>query len=147
MPLDVMDKYRDIFSQKVSTTIAAVVNSQQRNFGTFDKLISSGAALPENLDMKNLMLTKRTMNTLMKSYVDRIRASPATYIKTKGLADRLCKANPTTSGNPTFYSDSLYPSFINGMLYGLEFDFLILNCLIIIAMDRAKYLVWSDGSR
>lgn len=45
------------------------------------------------------------------------------------------------------YTDSFIPSFSNSLLYGLEMDFLMLNCLVIAAMDRAKYLLNPDGTR
>ena len=81
MPRDVMDKYREIFLTKITTSIDAYNNKNMRNFTAADRLYTRGPALPENLDMKNLMLTKRTMNTLMKSYIDRVRANPQQYIR------------------------------------------------------------------
>lgn len=41
---------------------------------------------------------------------------------------------------PTLYPDKFLPSFANTFLYGLDFDFMMLEVLIIALMDRANYL-------
>jgi hypothetical protein len=40
---------------------------------------------------------------------------------------------------PTLYPDTFLPSFANAFLYGLDFDFMMLEVLIIACMDRANY--------
>lgn len=37
------------------------------------------------------------------------------------------------------YSDSFMPSYVNSMLYGMDFDFLTLNSLMIILVERSTY--------
>jgi len=59
----------------------------------------------------------------------------------------LCKTSSTDKRNPTFFVDSMFPNYINSMLFGLEFDFLTLNALVIIAMDRAKYCLTTENVR
>lgn len=81
MPKEVMDKYREIFYTKVATTIDAAVNIQSRNYTALESLMFRGPALPQNLAMRELMATKETMNKLMKSYIDRVRADPKLFIQ------------------------------------------------------------------
>ena len=38
------------------------------------------------------------------------------------------------------FEDSFFPSFSNIFLYGLDFDFMMLEVLVISCMDRTNYL-------
>lgn len=42
------------------------------------------------------------------------------------------------------YFDSFIPSFTNALLYGLEFDFFIMQVLVIASMDRLSSLEDND---
>lgn len=56
------------------------------------------------------------------------------------MSDRLFGCQPVAKDFPVFYVDSHLPSFPKIFLYGLDFDFLMLQVLIITAMDRAKFI-------
>ena len=38
------------------------------------------------------------------------------------------------------FRDKMQPSYSQSLLQGLEFDFVMFECLVIACMDRAKYL-------
>lgn len=80
------------------------------------------------------------MNKLMKSYLDRVRSDPEAHIQARQPVEKLVGAYPVGGQVPIMYIDSYWPSFANSFLYGLEFDFLMLEALIIASMDRAMTL-------
>merc|ERR1719440_2756034 len=88
--------------------------------------------------MKDLVKDKEDMNKLMLTYIDRVRADPNTYIVEKTVTDRLCNRGRKQE-YPTLYEDGHVPSFAMSMLYGLDWDFLMLNVLMITAMERAGH--------
>lgn len=82
---------------------------------------------------------KNNMNKIMMAYIDRVRGDPNTYVKEKTYLDRLC-SRTADNDYPTLYSDnSIVPSYTSSMLYGLDFDFLMLNTLMIVALERVTY--------
>ena len=45
------------------------------------------------------------------------------------------------------YQDSFMPSYVNSMLYGMDFDFLTLNSLVIILIERSTYFTGSAENK
>lgn len=80
------------------------------------------------------------MNKIMKKYIEQVRAEPKMYIKQKGPLDRLFGLHPIEKRFPVMFADKGLPSFAKVFLYGLDFDFLIMEVLILACMDRANYL-------
>ena len=76
----------------------------------------------------------------MKSYLDRVRSDPKLHIQKRSPCDKLLGLYPRGEPIPIMYIDTFWPSYANSMLFGLEFDFLMLEALIIGAMDRARFL-------
>ena len=89
--------------------------------------------------MKEVDQKKEMMNKIMKKYVDQVRGDPKKYIKDKTWFERLLSLHPRGIKYPVMYKDRSMPSFTNCFLYGLEFDFLMLNTLVVSCMDRTNY--------
>jgi hypothetical protein len=77
------------------------------------------------------------MNKIMKKYIEHVRAEPTRYIKQKGPIHRLFNLNQIEKRFPIMFKDAWMPSFAKSFLYGLEFDFMMLEVLVIACMDLA----------
>jgi hypothetical protein len=104
------------------------------------RIISAGPAIPDKLPMSDLDSTKELMNKIMKKYIDQVRAEPKMYIKEKGPVERLFGLQSAEKRFPTMFADRGLPSFSKVFLYGLDWDFLMLEVLVIALMDRCNYL-------
>jgi len=91
-------------------------------------------------DLYDLNQTSNVMNKIMKKYIDQVRAEPKSFIKEKRMVDRLFGLNPVEKRFPVMFKDKFLPSFSKTLLYGLEFDFMMMEVLIIALMDRCNYL-------
>jgi len=99
-----------------------------------------GPVIPKGVDYKKLEEINELMTKLMKKYIDKVQAEPTLYVQRQKMIDRLCGFQPVAKDFPVFYVDSHLPSFPKIFLYGLDFDFLMLQVLVITAMDRAKFI-------
>jgi len=102
--------------------------------------MSQSAALPvnEKLNWRDLDDTNESMNKIMKNYIQKTNSQPHTFIREKTMSQRLFNHHAAVDF-PTLYPDKFLPSFSNAFLYGLDFDFMMLEVLIIALMDRANY--------
>jgi hypothetical protein len=89
--------------------------------------------------MTDLDQTKELMNKIMKKYIDQVRAEPTMYIQNKTPLQRLLNLHPSER-KIMMFQDSFAPSYAKTLLSGLEYDFMMLECLVIACMDRANYL-------
>jgi hypothetical protein len=74
-----------------------------------------------------------------------VRAEPRQFLKERSPIDKLLGRHPTSPGNevrrfPVMYPDKYVPTYQKTFLFGLDFDFMILECLVIASMDRCNYL-------
>ena len=96
------------------------------------------------MQLRELVGLQEIMNKLMKSYLDRVRSDPKLYIQNRSPTEKLVGAYPRGESVPILYVDSFLPSFVSSFLFGLEFDFLMLEVLVVAAMDRAMRLGTND---
>ena len=77
---------------------------------------------------------------MMISYIDKVRKEPEHYILERSCLERVFNLIPADqiTGNSTvmYKNQSFYPSFGNTLLMGLEFEFLVLDALIITFCQR-----------
>jgi len=99
--------------------------------------MSSGPALPNGLAMSELDQTKELMNKIMKKYIEQVRAEPTRYIREKGAVERLLNLAPVENRFPIMYADTWMPSFAQSFLFGMDFDFMMLEVLVIACLDMS----------
>ena len=87
------------------------------------------------------------MNKIMKKYIDQVRAEPKQFIKERSSLDKLLGRHPQPTKSqkggksfPVMYPDKFVPTYQKTFLFGLDFDFMIYECLVIACMDRCNYL-------
>lgn len=107
-------------------------------------MFTLGKALPDKLDMKELYDIQDFTLKIMKQYIDKVSSEPQQYIQNKTALQRFMHSNPKNTKFPIMYNDTFLPSFTNAMLYGLEFDFCIMQVLVIASMDRLANLEQND---
>lgn len=130
-----IDDYRKHFLAPVVTAIGTRNQSNRVNYGELQRALSSGPALPNGLPMSELDQTKELMNKIMKKYVEQVRAEPTRYIREKGALARLLNLAPQDNRFPVMYADSWVPSFAQSFLFGMDFDFMMLEVLVIACFD------------
>ena len=80
------------------------------------------------------------MNDMMISYIDKVRKEPEHFIKERSCMERVFNLSPAEQINGIstimYINQSFYPSFGNTLLMGLEFEFLMIDTLIITFCQR-----------
>jgi len=87
--------------------------------------------------MSELDHLKELMNKIMKKYIEQVRAEPTQYIREKGAVHRLLNLHPVEKRFPVMFADTMIPTFAKSFLYGMDFDFMMLEVLFIACMDLA----------
>lgn len=78
------------------------------------------------------------MNKIMMKYVEQVRMSPNMYIRDRTWLQRLLNRAPSSDldqSKPVMYKDN-WGAFSSTMLMGMDWDFLMLDCVIITFMER-----------
>lgn len=78
------------------------------------------------------------MNRIMQTYIEQVRVEPRKYIRERGALSRWFGLHPAMAGldAPIMFKDK-WMGFQSFMLSGLDFDFLMLDVLVISSMDLA----------
>jgi hypothetical protein len=81
---------------------------------------------------------KNLMNKMMKKYIEQVRAEPTLYIREKTKMQKFTGGHAGDPERMVMFEDGMFPSFSNSLLYGLDWDFLMLEVLVIACMDAAQ---------
>ena len=98
-------------------------------------------AVPVGLNLENLDTSRRVMNKIMKRTVEQVRMEPKVFIKERTMVERLFNTTPKQeleAGKPVMYKDR-ENSFSSTLLCGMDFDFLMLDALLISLINTACY--------
>jgi len=78
------------------------------------------------------------MNKIMKKYLEQVRNDPTTCIRKKKMINRLLHSpeRPERDNYPIMFEDTYFPSFSNAFLYGMDWDFLMMEVLIIAGIEK-----------
>lgn len=137
LPNKMIEDYRKNFLAPVMTAIETRNQSNRVNYGELQRAMSSGPALPPGLAMSELDQTKELMNKIMKKYIEQVRAEPTRYIREKRWYERLLNLPPVENRFPVMFADSWMPSFAQSFLFGMHFDFMMLEVLVIACLDMS----------
>ena len=141
LPNQMIDDYKKNFLTPVITQIDYQVQQNSRNYSDIQRAISTHAAIPTGVNFSKLDETKEFMNKMLKKYIEHVRAEPTKYIKEKEPLHRLLNLNPIEKRFPIMYKDKWMPTFARSFLYGLDFDFMMLEVLVIACMDLAHIAI------
>lgn len=97
-----------------------------RNYSGLQRALKAGPAIPKNLNLRELESTKEITNKILKKYIDQVRSEPSLYVRERSSLEKLFGVYPKDQRIPLMYHDHWLPSFYKTLLYGLDFEFLVL---------------------
>lgn len=94
--------------------------------------------IPTHMDIDELEVQRKKMNKLMIKHVEQVRMKPEAYIRDRSWFERLLNRAPDdlAKANGFIMYKDRWGAFIKYMLMGMDFDFLMLDVLIITFMER-----------
>ena len=90
------------------------------------------------MNIEDLEASKRVMNKVMMKYVEQVRMDPSVYIRDRNWYNRLLNRAPMeilANNKPVMFKDR-WSSFSKTLMMAMDFDFLMLDVVIICFMDR-----------
>ena len=92
--------------------------------------------MPEGFNISKLEDPGNFMNRLMQTYIEQVRVEPKEYIRDRGALARWLGLYPrlTNMEVPIMFKDK-WMNFSNFLLSGLDFDFLMLDVLVVTFID------------
>lgn len=155
LPPAMLKQYSKIYFGKVQQALTAQLPDE-----AIEAALAPGRALPESMDITPLEKKQKLMNKIMKKYIEKVSSDPAAWVreaKDRPASEKLLGLHPDSGGlsslfcpsdkddgnikdYPVMFPDPGLPSYSKALLYGLDFDFLMLECLVIACMDRCNYL-------
>lgn len=119
-------------------------NNKTYNQNSVQQVLYRQKALPAGIELAKLQDPGVFINRMMQGYIENARIDSKQYIRDRGALSRWLGLMPNvrTIEAPIMYKDP-WMGFSQYLLCGLDFDFLMLNVLIIsginaIAMNDAK---------
>merc|ERR1719329_1573793 len=135
-----IENYRKHYLTKIKAIIDTGNKEEQQMFNEIQRMLTWDKAIPGKANVTELYQIEEFTTKLMKQYIDKVCAEPTLYIQQKSTQERFFHTKPMMKGFPIMYFDTFIPSFTNTFLYGLEFDFVMMQVLVIASMDRMSLL-------
>lgn len=138
IPMKLMSHYRMDFMQEVEQGIQNKNTENTQLYNTVQRTLHRSPAIPVGLNLEDLEISRRVMNKIMMQYVEQVRMNPSLYIRDRSWIQRLLNRAPKKELNsavPIMFKDN-WGAFSSTMLMGMDFDFLMLDVVIITFMER-----------
>lgn len=88
--------------------------------------------------MQELETSKRVMNKIMMKYIEQVRMDPNMHIRDRSMFQRMLDQTPAEvvkNNKPMLFKD-YWGAFSKTLMMGMDFDFLMLDVVILCFMDR-----------
>lgn len=95
-------------------------------------------AIPVGMQMQELETGKRVMNKIMMKYIEQVRMDPNMHIRDRSWFQRMLNRAPDDVVNmskPVLFKDH-WGAFSKTLMMGMDFDFLMMDVVILCFMDR-----------
>jgi len=134
---DLMKSYRRDYMQNVNSAIKTQEEKNAMMGNEITRFFSMTPQIPDNMNLELVDAPRANMNRLMMKYIEKVRMNPDQSIRDRSSCDRLLNLSPSMPANQglIMFKDS-WGSFIKYFLTGMDFDFLMLNVLVITFMER-----------
>lgn len=111
-------------------------------FNSVQQVLTRERAVPAGFRIDRLEDPGKFMNRTMQTYIERVRLEPKQYVRERGAIARWLGFQPGIRDTeiPVMFKDP-WMGFSNFLLSGLDFDFLMLDVLIITFIDL---VAWAD---
>lgn len=136
MPEKMLGYYKDLYYKEINQEISNVVMSKTNRFNSVQQVLTRERALPEGFRIDRLDDPGKFMNRTMQTYVERVRLEPKQYVRERGALARWFGFQPGVKDTeiPIMFKDP-WMNFSNFLLCGLDFDFLMLDVLVVTFID------------
>lgn len=152
MPNKMVTAYEEHYLRPLNQLVAAgAINGPATGdfASAISTLLSLGPALPDGIWDQitaaresgtgiTLDFTKNLMNKIMRKYIEQVRNDPKRCIRKRKWIDQLLGLHERSPDVPIMFEDTYFPSFANIFLFGLDFDFLMMEVLVIAAMEKVS---------
>ena len=118
------------------------MNMKTNRFNSVQQVLTRERAVPAGFRIDRLEDPGKFMNRTMQTYIERVRLEPKQYVRERGAIARWLGFQPGIRDTeiPVMFKDP-WMGFSNFLLSGLDFDFLMLDVLIITFIDL---VAWAD---
>lgn len=136
MPQKMLGYYRDLYFKEINQEISNALNTKTNRFNSVQQAMTREKAVPSGFRIERLEDPGRFMNRTFQTYIEKVRLEPRQYVRERGALARWLGFQPGVSDTeiPVLFKDRWY-SFSYFLLSGLDFDFLMLDALIITFID------------
>ncbi|CDW85678.1 meckelin isoform 4 [Stylonychia lemnae] len=140
MPRKMLIYYKDLYYKEINQEILNIMNTKTNRFNSVQQILTREKAVPSGLNVQALEDPGLFMNRLMQTYVEKVRIEPKQYIKSRDAISRWLGLMPKieNADAPTMFKDP-WMNFSTYLLSGLDFDFVMLDVLIISFIDMAGH--------
>ena len=136
MPRILLSNYRDNYYKEINQEISNQRNQQQSKMNTVQQTLTKESALPKNFSIEKVEEPGNFMNGTMQTCIEKARLEPQLYVRERGAIARLLGVTPELKNEviPVLFKDP-WMNFSNYFLCGLDFDFLMLDALVVTFID------------
>lgn len=136
MPQKMLAYYKDLYFKEINQEISNVMNSKTNRFNSVQQVLNRESAVPKGFNIGRLADPGNFMNRLMQTYIEQVRVEPREYVRERGAMSRWLGLQPKVGNSdaPVMFKDK-WMNFSNFLLCGLDFDFLMLDVLVVSLID------------
>lgn len=130
--------YKDLYFKEINQEILNIMNTKTNRFNSVQQILTREKAIPKDLNIRNLEDPGTFMNRLMQTYIEKVRVEPKDYIRERGAISRWLGLMPNIRNIevPIMFKDK-WMNYSSYLLCGLDFDFLMLDVLMVSFIDIA----------
>lgn len=112
------------------------MNLKTNRYNSVQQMMTREPALPQGFNIDKIDDPGNFMNRTMQTYIERVRLEPKEFVRERGAFARWFgfHASATSADIPILFKDP-WMSYSNYFLCGLDFDFLMLDVLIVTFID------------
>jgi len=148
MPQKMLGYYKDLYYKEINQEISNVMNLKTNRFNSVQQVLTRERALPAGFRIDRLEDPGKFMNRTMQTYIERVRLEPKQYVRERGSLARWLGFQPGVRDTeiPVMFKDH-WMGFSSFLLCGLDFDFLMLDVLVVTLIDLVSFADASLQSR
>ncbi len=116
------------------------MNNKIGRYNSVQQMLTKEPALPQGFNIEKIDDPGNFMNRTMQTYIERVRLEPNDFVQERSAIARWFgfHARSTSSDIPILFKDP-WMSYSNYFLCGLDFDFLMLDVLVVTFIDLVGF--------
>lgn len=140
MPKNMLGYYKDLYFKEINQEISNVINTKTNRFNSVQQVLTRERALPAGFRVDRLEDPGKFMNRTFQTYIERVRLEPKQFVRDRGAIARWLgfQSGITDTEIPVLFKDP-WMNFSNYLLAGLDFEFLMMDVLVITFIDLVAW--------